>query len=203
MSGKKVLLVLSILMLVGGVSAYAAPAVEVNGDLYLSGTGTISFPDGLTQITAACRYEDNGDGTITDCRTGRIWLKDANCAGAKTWDSAVAWAGALASGICGLTDGSIAGAWRLPTRLEWMTMVAFAKNRHYSPALTDAAGTTQWTAGHPFFNVQSSSGYYYWSSTTSAASIYSAWAVRMWDGGVLSNFSKSNGYYVWPVRGGQ
>ncbi len=192
--------VICLLMLTVTLPVYAAPGVEVNGDLYLSGTGTISFPDGLTQITAACRYEDNGDGTVTDCRTGRIWLKDANCAGTKTWDNAVAWAAALASGTCGLTDGSIAGAWRLPTRLEWMTMVAYAKNRHYSPALTDAAGTAPWTSGNPFFNVQSTSGFYYWSSTSA---LYSAWVARMWDGGVINNFSKSNGYYVWPVRGGQ
>jgi hypothetical protein len=25
------------------------------------------------------RYEDNVDGTVTDCRTGMIWLKNAEC----------------------------------------------------------------------------------------------------------------------------
>ena len=25
------------------------------------------------------RYEDMGDGTVTDCRTGMIWLKNAQC----------------------------------------------------------------------------------------------------------------------------
>lgn len=179
------------------VPAYAAPGVEVNGDLNLSGTGTISFPDGSKQITAACRYEDNGDGTVTDCRSGLIWLKNANCAGQKSWAEAVAWAAALATSACGLTDGSIAGEWRLPTRLEWMAMTATAQKRYYySPTLTNAAGTAQWTEGNPFSNVQS---WAYWSSTTDASDASGAWFYDM----ILSTISgayKTASAFVWPVR---
>ena len=69
------------------------------------------------------RYEDNGDGTVTDCRTGLIWLKNANCTdtsngianpnGYLTWYDALTWAAGLENGLCGLTDGSSAGDWRL------------------------------------------------------------------------------------------
>ena len=26
------------------------------------------------------RYKDNGNGTVTDCKSGLVWLKDAHCA---------------------------------------------------------------------------------------------------------------------------
>ena len=71
------------------------------------------------------RYEDMGDGTVQDCRTGLIWLQDANCKenlgltgidksnGNLNWHDAKEWVAALESGYCGLNDGSSAGDWRL------------------------------------------------------------------------------------------
>ena len=51
------------------------------------------------------RYEDNTDGTVTDCRTGIIWLKNANCTdtsngiaiptGVLTWYDALTWVAGL------------------------------------------------------------------------------------------------------------
>ncbi len=35
------------------------------------------------------RFTDNGNGTVTDNLTGLIWLMDANCFGAKTWEDAL------------------------------------------------------------------------------------------------------------------
>ena len=35
------------------------------------------------------RFTDNLDGTITDNLTGLIWMKNANCSGPRTWDSAL------------------------------------------------------------------------------------------------------------------
>ena len=55
------------------------------------------------------RFTDNGDGTVTDNLTGLIWLKDANCFGTRTWNNALSDSNGLASGSCGLTDGSNAG----------------------------------------------------------------------------------------------
>ncbi len=210
MSWKKLSLSIFILMFVVTASAYAGPAVEVSGDLILSGTGTISFPDGSVQTTAGnChgRYEDNGDGTVTDCRTGLIWLKFAKCTGTigtitntygyLSWTDANTWVASLEDGKCNLTDGSSPGDWRLPTKTEWMAMV---QRKHYTnPSLTNAAGTGQWEEGKIFDNVQSS---FYWSSTTFANYTGDAWGVNMWDGSV-GNGSKTYNLYVWPVRGGQ
>ena len=162
------------------------------------------------------RYEVNGylvsDGTVTDCRTGLIWLQDANCKdnlglpgidklfGYLDWYDAMTWVAALGSGHCGLTDGSSTGDWRLPTKTEWMAMNAYAKGRYRNLALTNAAGTAQWTmAGDAFNNVQSS---FYWSSTTDATITAQAWGGDMYDGYVFGNY-KSVNYFVWPVRGGQ
>ena len=48
-----------------------------------------------------------------------VWLLNPNsCLGKMNWDSAVSRAESLASGQCGLTDGSKAGQWRLPTEDE-------------------------------------------------------------------------------------
>jgi hypothetical protein len=53
--------------------------------------------------------------------------------------------------------------------------------------------------GAPFTNVQS---YLYWSSMEYYSGSGSAWYVYM-DGGYVLYTTKSSGYYVWPVRGGQ
>ena len=63
-----------------------------------------------TPAWTGVRFTDNGDGTVTDNLTALIWLKNANCFGAKNWATALSDANALASGSCGLSDGSIAGA---------------------------------------------------------------------------------------------
>ena len=48
-----------------------------------------------------------------------VWLLNPNsCLGKMNWDSAVSRARSLASGQCGLTDGSKAGDWRLSNTEE-------------------------------------------------------------------------------------
>lgn len=209
MSAWKSVFFMYLLMTIGTVSAYAVPGVEVNGILNLSGTGTISFPDGSNQTTASTdctqRYElnsnalyPNGEGTVTDCRTGLIWLKNANCLGTGSgWAAAKTWAAGLGDGSCGLHDGSSAGDWRLPTKTEWMAMVQSARKHNFTgPALTDAAGTGHWAAGDIFDNVQL---YGYWSSTPGADPAV-AWGVDMSSDGNTGTTSVSNPFFVWPVR---
>jgi hypothetical protein len=159
------------------------------------------------------RYEDNNDGTVTDCKTGLVWLKNAKCTdtsntipnpnGYLTWYNAQKWVAGLGNGMCDLNDGSAAGDWRLPTKTEWMAMVAYAKRTplpaYSNPALTDDIGTSKWTEGNVFNNVLTND---YWSSTTSAINTVNAWVVYMLNG-LMYNINKSNDYYVWPVRGGQ
>jgi hypothetical protein len=145
------------------------------------------------------RYEDNGNGTVTDCRTGLIWLKNANCAATLTWKAAMQWAAALGNGTCSLSDGSSAGDWRLPTKTEWMAMVEYAKRYWSNPSLSNGSGSGQWTSGNIFLNVLND---YYWTSTTDVADARYAWTCGLIVGDVDST-NKSNTNYVWPVRGGQ
>jgi hypothetical protein len=139
---------------------------------------------GVSLVTP--RFTDNGDGTVTDNQTGLIWLKDANCFGAKTWNNALSDCNGLADGSCGLTDGSNAGDWRFPHIKELQSLIDF---ENVLPALP---------SGHLFIDVQS---HYYWSSTTYYFNIGYAWYVHMGSGddGWLDKFSP---HYLWPVRGG-
>jgi hypothetical protein len=133
------------------------------------------------------RFADNGDGTVTDNLTGLIWLKNANCFGAQTWTNALSNSNTLASGDCGLTDGSAAGAWRLPNIRELQSLVDFGQYGSILPA------------GSPFVGVQPN---FYWSSTTSVSSPASAWLANM-SNGFQPPVPKTGADFVWPVRGGQ
>ena len=134
------------------------------------------------------RFEDNGDGTITDHLTGLVWLKNANCAGSMNWYDALTYCNNLAHGSCGLTDGSVAGDWRLPNIIELESLVN-----------TEESNSAAWQNTQGFSNVQSS---YYWSATTSAYHTVNAWLVGMVSG-YMGCTGKSYSYYVWPVRAEQ
>ena len=96
------------------------------------------------------RFRDNSNGTITDNLTGLVWLKNANCFGLRSWNQALSDANSLASSSCGLTDGSIAGDWRLPNLNE---ITSLMDRETFEPTLSS----------NPFTNLQLS---FYWSSTT-------------------------------------
>ncbi len=72
------------------------------------------------------RWCDQGDGTVKDMTTGLVWLQNASWGVFKPWrnsadyDDAHTRAGLLDAGAsgAGLSDGSIIGDWRLPTKNE-------------------------------------------------------------------------------------
>jgi len=139
-------------------------------------------------VSVSPRFTDNADGTVKDNLTGLIWLKNAGCVGAQTWTNALSNSNTLASGACSLTDGSVAGAWRLPNVKELQSLIDFGHSNRALPG------------GHPFSMVQSVS---YWSSTTVASSTARAWNVNLYDGVVDVSFKTNSTFWVWPVRGGQ
>ena len=142
------------------------------------------------------RFTDNADGTVTDNLTGLIWLKNANCFGQKNWNDALNESNGLADGDCELTDGSVAGDWRLPNIKELQSLI------HYGvqlPALPNTDGTGKWAEGDPFNAVQFYGGYY-WLSTTSAIVNTFAWRIFIEQGYVDSVGKENDFMYVWPVR---
>jgi hypothetical protein len=149
------------------------------------------------------RFTNNGNGTVTDNLTGLVWLKNASCLeetipgkmmtklGLMSWVDALAWTSALASGSCGLADGSRAGDWRVPNRNELLSLIDRSRA---NPALP---------AGHSFDNVQLDG---YWSSSSllpydNNTTPVTAWYVYLGNGVVSVNDSiRDYTSYVWPVR---
>jgi hypothetical protein len=131
------------------------------------------------------RFNDHGNGTVTDNLTNLMWTKDANLPnGNRMWQEALDYVKEMNNGVhpnFGYTD------WRLPNRKELHSLMDYSQ---YAPALP---------AGHPFTNAQEGE---YWTSTTEAPLPYCAGVVDI--RGVVDHEIKSCSYcyyYVWPVRG--
>jgi len=138
---------------------------------------------------------DQGDGTVLDADTGLVWLKNAYCMGLRKWAVAQTVVASLADGTCGLSDGSQAGDWRLPTKEEWEALI---DTTYAPPAVTNALGTGKWSQGDAFYHVLWGQKYY-WSSTTHPDYSDAAWIIHLADGGMWGH-SKTSDCYVWPVR---
>jgi len=143
--------------------------------------------------SAATRFTDNQDGTVTDSLTGLIWLKDAGCLGPALWADGLEVANELASGACGLTDGSVAGDWRMPNIAELESLIDSSAS---GPALP---------ASHPFVNVSTG---VYWTSTSYYGGVggsSAAWTIRLSDGRYMndtaSNVKATAMNAVWAVKG--
>lgn len=134
------------------------------------------------------RFTDHNNGTVTDNLTGLIWLKDANCLqGIIGWFTAVSDARNLASGACGLSDGSRAGDWRLPNRNELASLLDLNKR---NPALPSR---------HPFTSFQADK---YWTSTNfGPTNLGTVWLVDFSDGSVTLG-TTANFRFVHFVRDG-
>ena len=129
------------------------------------------------------RFTDNNDGTVTDNKTGLMWVKDgtsAECNNGKTlkWQEAI--------DFCKGLDFAGHKDWRLPTIQELQSIVDYGA---YNPAIDKEY----------FHNTQCN---YYWSSTTYAYVTGYAWSVHFYYGNV-NDGSKTYSNYVRPVRGGQ
>ena len=144
------------------------------------------------------RFTDNSNGTVTDHLTGLVWLKNAGCFSPTDWSTALADANQLASGTCGLTDGSTAGQWRMPNANELESLVDVSQA---NPAVS---------AGSPFTSINLTKAY--WSSTTYTAGPANAMAIRFTDGRWINGVDNGDGSFnnvkttstnsLWAVKSG-
>jgi hypothetical protein len=162
--------------------------------------------------SAACRYLDNGDGTVSDLNTGLVWeQKDVSCPGPHCYSTTYTWSTgspynptgtAFTSFLYGLNGGTSSDGtdtvtacftghcdWRLPTVQELAGIVDLTATGcgSGSPCIDPVFGPTQ--------------AYNYWSATTGSSGSDFAWIVSFYNGFTL-NASKTFFYYVRAVRGG-
>lgn len=143
------------------------------------------------------RFVDKGDGTVADTATGLVWLKRADCI-KQTWAAALATVNALASGSCGLTDGSTAGQWRMPNRTEMLSLSDRAPTFPQASYLNGQYQASSTTTGPVIFN-NFIVGDYYWTSTTDALDSTQAWTLYSCDFGVY-NIAKTDLRFALAVR---
>ncbi|HGE6027957.1 TPA: DUF1566 domain-containing protein [Vibrio cholerae] len=153
------------------------------------------------------RYFDNLDGTVTDKKTGLVWMR---CSQGQSWDGKTCngeakgykWHDAtkLTHNFAGST------AWRLPTVEELDSLVYCSKGR--KPSARPNGEYVRDTNGEclgdnyqrPTINIRAfpnTLGDYYWSSSPHARSSSLAWYVYFGNGDV-DDFSKYG--YVYHVR---
>ena len=113
--------------------------------------------------------------------------------------NAIAAVNALASGQCGLSDGSVAGSWRMPNRKEMQSLADRIQTNeadYFDQTFTSTTVglTTQGAIFNNFISLQ-----FYWTSTTNAANPAEAWTVFSCDFGVYG-IAKANTSYTLAVR---
>jgi hypothetical protein len=175
------------------------------GSVNLQATGLYVFyasgDDGSIESgvpLSAPRMIDNGNGTVTDTVTGLVWLKKADCIN-QTWTGAIAAVNALASGQCGLTDGSTAGSWRMPNRKEMQSLADRAQNNMADYFDESFVSRMTGVNSQPAIFTNFLPFQYYWTSTTDAADATRAWTTFSCDYGVY-DYPKSNTTYTLAVR---
>ena len=165
----------------------------------LPGTGQVTTyaPGDDADVAAggALSYRDNGDGTVTDLRSGLTWEKktDANVNEMFNWQGTFAYVAELnamngGAGFAGHND------WRVPNVRELLSIVDYGRTNPSIHPIFGPTGTTNFVL--------------YWSSTSWAGyqPEYNAWAVNFRDSladmaGMLP-FGKASANRVRAVRGG-
>lgn len=146
----------------------------------------------IQAVAPDSRYQNHGDGTVTDLSTSLMWQQcsegksgsDCNAGSATTHT----WQGALQIPQTLNSSGGFAGYndWRLPNIRELASLV---EEQCYTPTINAVI----------FPGTISS---YYWSASPDAFNSSYAWRVYFYNGS-YNGYSRSNSYYVRLVRSGQ
>ena len=150
-------------------------------------------PESIPASTPNSQLQDNGDGTITDTKTGLIWKRclegqsGSDCASgsaeAFTWQQALQRAQTVNSsgGFAGFSD------WRLPTIKELSSLV---EHQCVDPAIN-------------LTRFPNASNHFLWSSSAVAGLTYSAWNFYFYDGYTVWGSEGNRSHQLRLVRSGQ
>ena len=203
------------MVVAGSLLLLLSPVVAWSGD----GVVALQTADPSCADDSGDIYVDCGNGTVTDNRTGLVWLANADCIGPAALHASMEFvagladippqpAGGLLDGMdCGLSDHSSPGEWRLPAQHEWQKMISDALGAvddpdctSTPPTLTNDSGLECLVLGpSSFLFVQSAN---YWSSTPNELNTLTGLGIGLDDGHLVAA-STANAYRSWPVRGGQ
>lgn len=144
-------------------------------------------------------YLDNGDGTITDTKTGLMWEKLSDDGTIHDKDAAYTWTAAVLTKVATLNANGFAGFsdWRVPNVNELQSLVRYGAAY---PAV-DPAFDTGCAASCTVLTCSCTQSNIYWSSSTYLDVPSIGWAVYFNDGYVVGYLKVNNGY-VRAVRGG-
>jgi hypothetical protein len=168
---------------------------DVGTVIACAGTGQ----DAELQKGLAVAYTDNGNGTITDTRTGLMWEKLSDDGTIHDKDTTYTWTNAFSTKVAMLNAGSFAGFtdWRVPNVNELQSLVSYGASY---PAI-NAAFDANCAATCSVLTCSCTQDSAYWSSSTYQDISSNAWVVYFNDGYVVG-YLKDNSGYVRAVRGG-
>lgn len=195
-------------------------SAQCKGDF--NGDDQVTVDEILTSVNTAlngcpaagARFVDNGDGTVTDTKTGLMWEKKSNDGSVHDQDNPYTWSssGTAANGTAftvflkNLNDGNFAAHhdWRLPSLTELQSLADYTT---WAPAVDALFSTpTPCPTGCTVLTCSCTAQDYYWSSTQYAEQPSSVWAVGFGYGDTASYDgtvgSTGSGAYVRAVRGG-
>lgn len=147
-------------------------------------SGAVPVPDdGTLESGATLSFLDNGDGTITDLRTGLMWEKKGDNGGLHDKDNIYWWSGngveeTLWDWLEDVNREGIAGFagysdWRIPNLRELQTIVDYSRSLFTTPSVFHQNCVPNATVLTGSCTFQSS----YWTSTTRADNPNGAWSI--------------------------
>ena len=159
-----------------------------------AGTGQ----DGELQQGLTRQYTDNGDGTITDNRTGLMWEKLSRDGTIHDYTTTYTWANAFTK-IANLNTANYAGHndWRLPNANQLPTIIK--RGAVFPPV--DAIFNSACVLSCTVTACSCTGSSFFWSSTTYLGGLNYGWGGDFNTGAVYAN-PKNTGYAVRAVRGG-
>jgi len=173
----------------GQLTCYSATGTPIA----CAGTGQ----DGDLQKGLPRVYVDNGDGTMTDTRTGLMWEKLSDDGSIHDWNIPYTWINAINTKIATLNSASFAGHndWRLPNVNELQSLVSYGG---LNPAINPAFYSSC-SPGCTVTTCSCTSSLLYWTSTTYRDDPTSAWIVDFYLG-IVTSSGKFFNEYVRAVR---